>query len=152
MGFCFAFRAPSKEYAQWHMGGLYRLGLCTVIPTYRLGNAFLKCYQVHGGSSLCISVSPAWNMQQSWDSPNILFIIKRGRLKEKKAPSIHSVLPVPSCDGVVHAEWIYIYTSIVWHWHLMPWRSWYRSPLQNEVSMSSTCGWTLLVHMLGYEM
>lgn len=82
MGFCFAFRAPSKEYAQWHMGGLYRLGLCTVIPTYRLGNAFLKCYQVHGGGSLCISVSPAQSMQQSWDSPSILFIIKRGRLKE----------------------------------------------------------------------
>jgi len=78
-------------------------------------------------------------MQQNCDSPSILFSRKRGRLKEKRALSIHRVLPVHFCDRAVTPEGSHVCASVVWHFHLML--------LQNEVLRTETCGQTGLVRV-----
>lgn len=108
------------------------LGLCRVVSTYRSDNTFLKLISSPWGSSLCITVSPGWSMQQNCDSPSVLFNRKRGRLKENRALSIHHVLPVHSCDSAAIPERIHVCASVVWHLHLIL--------LQNEVLRAQTHG------------
>lgn len=70
------------------------------------------------GSSLCICVSCMEHTAKLKFSMYFVYH-KKSRLKENRVPSIHSVLPVSTCDVVVHAEGIYSCASSVWHWHLM---------------------------------